>query len=253
MVSEPLDLAILWNAKAGCTFAVKWLYYHEGVLEEARAFAPWPHDYRQQVYCRRPGYDEQVARIPAMGRRAIKFVRDPFDRAVSGYLFFCQWARPREVQGHGPMLAAIGSHLGRHVGDGDVFTFREFVSFLGSIDLDTADIHIRRQISTCERLGGLPDMTIVRIEESAVVLPALEAELGLRHARLEELRSSNHHTTRRAFEGFMGDVRFDQTLGVAVPTSESFYDDALVDAVARLYAEDIEAYGYLPSGLGVRG
>src|SRR5262245_40111232 len=77
LYSEALDLAILWNAKAACTFAVKWLFYQEGVLDEALGFAPWPHDYRQQVYCQRPSYREDLARIPSLGPRAIKFVRNP--------------------------------------------------------------------------------------------------------------------------------------------------------------------------------
>ena len=46
-----------------------------------------------------------------------------------------------------------------------------------------------------------------------------------------------------------GDVRFEQVLGVAVPGSASFYDEELRTDVARLYAEDLEAYGYALAGV----
>ena len=244
MYSDVLDLALLFSAKAGCTFAVKWLYYQEELLDEARAYSPWPHDYRQQVYCKRPRYSEKTAMIPELGPRAIKFVRNPFDRAVGSYLFYSVWAQKRDVREHVQMLDAIGVRLRRPVGDGQLFSFREFVDFLASLDLDKADIHVRRQISLCERLGQLPELTIIRIEESAEALPRLEDDLGLRRSDLAQLRDSSHHTKRADIEGFVGDKLFDQPLSVAVPRSIAFYDDRLTAQVARMYAEDIEAYGY---------
>jgi hypothetical protein len=244
MYSDALDLAVLFSAKAGCTFAVKWLYYQEDLLNEARDYSAWPHDYRQHVYCTRPAYVEKTNRIPDLGPRAIKFVRNPFDRAVGAYLFYSVWALPREVREHVKMLDAISKQVKRPVGDGHTFTFREFVSFLGSVDLDLADIHIRRQISLCERLDQLPGMTILRIEESAEALPRLEDDLGLRRSDVGQLRRSSHDTKREDIEGFVGDKMFNQSLSVAAPRSPAFFDDDLVAQVAAMYEEDLERYGY---------
>jgi hypothetical protein len=202
MISEPLDLAVLWNAKAGCTFAIKWLYFQEGILEEALEYASWPHQYRQQVYCKRPHYADGLKRIPSLGPRAIKFVRNPYDRAVGAYLSYSQQAYRLSSPQHVPVLKAIGSHLRREVGDGQLFTFREFVGFLGTLDLDTANIHVRRQISRCEQLDQLPELTLVRIEESDALLPRIEERLGLQPSDLAGLRRSRHHSKREDFEGF---------------------------------------------------
>jgi hypothetical protein len=223
-----------------------------------------------------------------MGPRAIKFVRNPYDRVVSGYLAFCHQAHhqtsetmlpiteepwelrrimrdPKGASGsflrarvpriygwlrpaHTSVLTAMEKHLGRSVRGAQGFTFREFVQVLGGLDLDGADPHIRRQVSVCEQRGQLPGLTIVRIEESAEVLPAIETELGLPHADLGRLRESGHHTERVDVAGFVGDQAFGTTLGVPVPRSGSFYDAAIATEIARIYREDLDAYGYSLNG-----
>jgi len=244
LYSEALDVAVLWNAKAGCTFAVKWLFYQEDLLDEALAYSRWPHDYRQQVYCRRPMYSEGIKRIPALGPRVIKFVRNPFDRAVGGYLFFSHWAQRADEGQHAVVLTAIGRHVGRDVSAGEGFSFREYVGYLSTLDLDDTDPHVRHQMSTCERLGRLPELTILRIEESEAAIPRLEAKLGLRRSDPARLSRSRHNTVREEADGFVGDVRLERTLNATVPRSHSFYDAALEAEVGRLYAEDVVAYGY---------
>jgi hypothetical protein len=244
LVSETLELALLWNAKAACTFAIKWLFFQEGVLDEALAYSPWVHHYRQQVYCDRPRYRDRARRIPALGDRVVKFVRDPFDRAVGAYLSYCRQASGWSAAQHGAMLTSIGRHLGRPVGDGQLFTFREFVSFLGSLDLASADIHVRCQTHPCERLGQLPQLSLVRVEEAASSLPALEDRLGLRRSDPASLRRSIHDTRRSATHRFAGDTPFGDDPAQVLPISAEFYDEALAREVSRLYAEDLERYGY---------
>jgi hypothetical protein len=87
-------------------------------------------------------------------------------------------------------------------------------------------------------------MTIIRVEEGEARLSAVEAELGLRQSDVARLRRSIHDTVRVPSPGFVGDDRFGETLGVDIPTSRSFYDAGLEEAVARLYAPDVERYGY---------
>lgn len=271
LYSESLDIGLLWSAKAACTFAIKWFFFQEGVLAEAEAYAPWPHQYRHQVYCERPGYARSVERIPKLGPRAVKFVRSPFDRAVGGYLSYCiQAARqtspryvltaksisrhlrgkdyvsaPREVNPqHARMLRAIGRHVGREIGNGNLFSFREYVGFLGTLDLGGGDIHVRRQCHPCEREGALAELSVIHVEQAEEALPRLEDDLGLRRSDLASLQRSRHHSRRFDDAEFVGDKPFGDTLGAPVPASRWFYDEALLDAVRRLYADDVEAYGY---------
>jgi hypothetical protein len=282
--SDALDVAVLWSAKAGCTFAIKWIWYHEGRLDEAAAFHPWPHLYRQRVYYRRPGYHEQLRRIPSLGPRCVKFVRDPYRRAVSAYLHVSElatntesprlrpflrdsltrlgrlgrqpagirqalhsWfleARLLDRQRRPPLLRDLSSYLERPVGPGHAFTFREFVSYLGSVDLDVANTHFRRQSTPYERAGCVPDITVLRIEESRERLPLIEDALGLGRSDHDLLLQSAHHTRRQTGDRFVGDDAFGSGRAMPVPDADAFYDAALRSAVTQLYAEDFDRYGY---------
>ena len=273
LCSDELDVALLWNAKAACTFAIKWLYWQEDLLGEAQAYASWPHQYRQYVYCQRPRYSECLGSIPQLGPRVIKVVRNPYDRAVGAYLSYANQAARRtrarhdllakavvrRVRGrdhipspdetdpqHARLLRSIGRHLGRDVGNGGLFTFREFVGFLETLDIATADMHLRSQVHACERSGALDGLSLVRIEEAERAIPRLEDALGLRPADLARLRRSRHHSERSEGGSFVGGSPFGDTLGSPVPASRWFYDDALVQAVGRIYREDVERYGYEP-------
>jgi hypothetical protein len=253
LTSEPLPLfserngiALLWSAKAASTFAVKWMYFQEGVLDEAMAYSRWPHHYRRHVWYKRPGHRDLVQSIPELGPRAIKFVRDPYERVVSSYLSYVHQLQRRPRLQHLPMLWSIGWYLRRPIGGRRSFSFREFVGFLGTLDLETANIHVRVQTHPCERLGMLPEMSIVRAEESAEVLPRLEDELGLCRSDARRLGRSGHHSHREVVDAFVGDTVFHEVMTKPVPTSASFYDADLAAAVARLYHEDIARYGYEP-------
>jgi hypothetical protein len=246
LYSESLPLAVLFSPKAGTTFAVKWFFFQEGVLDEALAYAKWPHPYRQEVFYQRPDYVKKLAAIPTLGPRVIKFVRDPFDRTVSSYLHFCELSQREDPIQARAVLAAMGDHLGRPVGIESSFTFREFVSYLASTDLETANVHFRTQVSPCERAGLLQQMRIVRIEDSRDELPRLEADLGLQQSDYAELRRSPHHTTRADLPGFFGDTEFGLARDVPTPRTDAFYDEELIRQVGLLYAEDCRAYGYGP-------
>lgn len=241
---EPLRLAVFWSPKAGCTFALKWFLAQAGLLEAALRHGDWLHDYRLEVLFQQPGYLERAPYVLAPGWRRVKFVRDPFERAVSAYLAYCEAAHLGQRARHDEVLSAIEAHLGRPVGEGATFSFREYVAFLESQDLDTCNPHLRRQLTGCERDGILRDLTVIRIEASRQSLPPLETALGLPHADLEAARRSAHHTTRDHSAGFVGDTVFLHAIGVPVPPSACFYDAGLRERVGALYREDLSRYGY---------
>src|SRR2546430_4163633 len=81
-------IVLLWSAKAGSVFAIKWMFKHMGLLEEALAFHPWIHCYRMNVFCLSDRYKAAVEDFfhSPLSYRVIKFVRSPFKRAVSSYV-----------------------------------------------------------------------------------------------------------------------------------------------------------------------
>jgi hypothetical protein len=184
------------------------------------------------------------------GRHATRFARRPFARTRGTLMADARkvyvWLRRR----YAPMLRALSRYLDRPIGDGERFTFREFVGFLASIDLESANPHVRRQLSPCERAGSLPELTILRIEETSARLPRLENELGLRHGDLTRLGSRHHHVREADVIAFVGDTPFGRRGDARIPRSANFYDTDLAAKVQGLYADDFEAYGYRSAAAG---
>ena len=112
LYSEDLRLTVLWSAKAGCTFAVKWFFLHAGVLKAALAHPPngWPHDYRNAVFCKRSGYLKGLPRAFGPDMHVVKFVRDPFERCVSAYLAYCQAAQKDKRSEHRGVLGGVSRY-----------------------------------------------------------------------------------------------------------------------------------------------
>ena len=68
------------SPKSNCTVVAKMFYEYIGLLNTALEYCPWIHNYTRDKYQSRPKKDnvEEILKI--------KFVRNPFTRAVSSYL-----------------------------------------------------------------------------------------------------------------------------------------------------------------------
>jgi hypothetical protein len=166
----------------------------------------------------------------------VKFVRDPFERVVSSFVH----ASRRGYEDEG-----LFKFLGRPVDAVQRFSFREFVAYLETLNLDRCDAHHRYQIHPLERDQLVRPAHLIKLEQSGESLPALEHELGLRRTDLHVVGTAHHHTTRVDAGTFCGDERF--VLGPepgVVPQTRWFYDAQLRSKVAELYDVDFEAYGY---------
>lgn len=241
VVDSQNKLILLWSAKAGCTFAIKWLFHHMDLLKES---ARRVHQYRvKKLYPSRryKAAIEEFSNSPST-YRMVKFVRDPFKRAVSSYL---QAAR------FGHEDVGISAFLGRSLDASTRFSFREFVRYLQSIDVVKCDIHHQTQTHLLERHLIPATMFLIDLDGSLQSLPKLETFLGLAPTDPRQYRDSAHHT-RASLETaaeFSGDTAFSifGEARPAVPSYRAFYDKALESAVLDLYAEDFLRYGFSTS------
>ncbi|MGH8501278.1 MAG: sulfotransferase family 2 domain-containing protein [Gammaproteobacteria bacterium] len=234
-------LILIWSAKAGCTFAVKWMFLHMGVFEEA---FPRVHKYRvEKLY---PSKEHRAAVEDFVGApdayRAVKFARSPFKRAVSSYI---QAAR------FGYEDAGISKFLGRKVDATSRFSFREFLRYLETVDLTKCNIHHQLQAHALERRCMLASTFLVNLDHSLQTLPKLESFLGLAQSDPRRFRESHHHTRKPQdpVNGFNGDTLFDifNKAAPEMPEYRSFYDADLEAIVIRLYAQDFLRYGFSAS------
>jgi Sulfotransferase family len=234
-------LVLLWSAKSGCTFAVKWLFSHMGLLEEALAYHAWVHKYRvEKLY----SSDRHEAAIQAFCAspdtfRVVKVVRDPFKRAVSSYVHAATCGYEDDQ---------IATFLGRPVDKMAGFSFREFVQYLGSTNLNTCDIHHRLQTRMLERHYTFGSSSLINLDHSMQALPMLEQYLCLPQTDPNRYRDSHHHTRASTAidTGFVGDIRFETLCHSkrTMPEYSRFYDAALEREVLNLYAEDFLRYGF---------
>lgn len=235
LYSKAHDLALLWSAKAGCTFAVKWFFFQVGRLNEALSYDAWIHNYRDH-FCGAKEYGEEIEGICARETRVVKVVRNPYERAVSSYLMAVRAGYENECLAH---------FLKRPVNNNEGISFHEFVDYLGTLDLRACDIHHRLQIHSAEEQGFLVVRHLIRLEESFFAIPQCEKEMGLRTSNLAGLRSSEHNTYRKEWIEYWGEVRLYRHLGSRMfPETANFYTDELREKVARLYAIDFDEYGY---------
>ena len=249
IVDSRNKVVLLWSAKAGCTFAIKWMFQHMGLLEKALAYRGWIHSYRLDILYpssqHRASIDD-FCRDPS-SYRVVKFVRQPFQRAVSSYV---------HVLKHGQEDVQLAAYF-----DGDPkksyrFSFRDFVRYLGTVDLHKGNIHYRLQTHPLERHVIPASMFLVNLDYSMNSLPHLETYLGLPETALQLYRESHHHTrTSTSVAGqFNGDRVFDfSNSPPEAPEYRSFYDFELERGVYNAYAEDFLRYGFATTVVNLVG
>ncbi|MGI8740376.1 MAG: hypothetical protein ACR2KU_12405 [Gammaproteobacteria bacterium] len=234
-------LMLLWSAKAGCTFAVKWMLDHMGLLQEALAHDQWVHKFRVAKLYAGPAHKASVRDFLTSfeGYRAIKIVRNPHKRAVSSYI---------HAACCGYEDARVSVFLGRPVDQHSGFTFREFVAYLETIDLCTCNVHHRMQVHPLERYFVRGSRFIIDLDHSMALLPKLERVLALPRTDPADYRESSHHTRTSscANEKFSGDTVYDfaDKKSAVIPDYRAFYDADLEERVAALYAEDFLRYAF---------
>lgn len=190
-----MPFAVFWSEKSGCTITVKWFFWQLGLLEAAQQHHNWIHNYENEVFKARKGYIEDCIKAIEKGLPVVKIVRNPYMRAVSGYLEICgkkvfetgHWARrQRRV-----ILESLTGHfLELDYG----FSFRQYVDWLSAQADYAVDPHIRQQFMTVESKVQVEPL---HLEDGPKLFHTLEQRFGLKDSSSDlDLFDSRHHHTK---------------------------------------------------------
>lgn len=140
---------VLFFAKSACTSVVIWYLHTMGLLEGARSYSRWPHDFRIDRLYKRAEDREARASLRMSQVTVLKVVRDPLERAVSSFRHALATGYARES-----ILAALGIDTAARG-----LSFERFIDFLEREDLQACDPHHALQWHPVERLRR-PDVVI---------------------------------------------------------------------------------------------
>jgi hypothetical protein len=220
-----------WTPKSGCTIAAKMFFKSMGLFDEAIAYAPWIHKYRQEVF-----YKSHVV-LPSdllnQDNFLFKVVRNPYMRVVSSYIHIC-------LNGHkNPKKQAKRK---KDFVDYASITFAQFIDELARIDIRyDCDPHCRVQTKNYER-EGLRQPVICKLETLAHDLEKVNTSCKTNFS-IDSITSKHHAKKEEGNAEFCGEKTW-QSFSRAYPDYKYFYNQAIFDKVTRLYREDIERYNY---------
>jgi hypothetical protein len=252
LVTEDFPIAVCWSPKSGCTTMLRWFLFQTGLLEESEAHHWWPHLYRMNVLCVRPGYHRLCQQVLAERTKfVIKVVRDPARRAVSNFLHLLTQAVDMP---HDPGWQAVQAWR-RDVGmQGErSISFEQFMLYLVSPRRPGAffDLHLAPQ--WCAGQDPAVEL-LIPLEHLTPHLRDLERRFSLEAAPLERLSQSVHHHPAAAGHGWPDEaarlaVEPEALRTLGAPPPKIFLDDCMRQLIRTAYHEDYAAYGHLYDGV----
>ena len=88
IIDEQHKAILIWTPKAGCTLGISIMFQHMGVFQTALTYKrKGLHGYRVDVHYRTTGFVDYNKHLLSKQYRVLKLIRNPYDRAVSQYLF----------------------------------------------------------------------------------------------------------------------------------------------------------------------
>jgi len=243
---------VMWSEKAGCTGIVKWFFWQLGLLDEALNYHGWIHNYENDIFKAAPDYLKSCVREIRKGKPVIKFVRNPYRRAFSGYLELCnpKIARPDAHWTKQHRRHVLSALMGYSAELEYTFSFRQYISWLTVQNPNLLDLHLRQQFTVAE--SDL-DVRPHQIEQGKDGMRALEREFGLKDSsERSDLFESEHHNQKTVIAPRPAVSVFD--LGIPVrrtprfqviePTLDEYRRDPVGLRVQQYFAEDFIRYGY---------
>jgi len=257
------DLTVYGTPKGGATAATQIMFRLMGLYKEALAYSPWIHDYRVQVHNRRP--ERKIlpttrTRVASCAQctekgRCLKLIRNPMDRAVSGFLHYGRILKERRPE-HGKSV-----HPRRHL-SGQPFTyvrwssltsnktFAQWVSMFKTAKGPTPfmkDHWLPQFVKACDSPTATNPRVVTHLPVEMLghgleVFANTYGIIGLHDPKLFNI-SSRHYVkpTKRTLPN-AAHVPYEK-LKTAIPTYSSFFMDSdIARDVCCIFAADVHMY-----------
>ena len=213
-----------WTPKAGCTTVKKMWFDYMGVLEEALERTNWVHDFTHRYFERFGGVTSDELKSDNFIK--IKYVRNPYDRAVSSYIHCCKHPKIlEEYKNSNP-------------------SFNDFLKLLHSkkLGMNCGGGHYRVQNNNPK----IKYDEIIKLENLENETKRLNQKYNI---NLKCNFDSRHHVQKKnKIDNFFNipapDVKKYLDENKEVPIYDSFYNDEITEMVYEIYKIDIETYGY---------
>ncbi len=253
---EGFPAVLLWSEKSACTVAAKWFFYHVGLLDDALAASRWVHHYEHEVFKADPAYGKSCAQAIRNGKPVLKFVRNPYLRAFSGFLETCN-RRTLKAEDHWSTRtrrAILMDLMGTDTEIEYAYSFHQFVSWMGRQPKNRLDPHLAPQYQSFE---SRIEVKSVKLEDHPNAFLHVEKELGLRStARAARVHSSGHHhdttpTGAAVAKSLLSvglPVQRRSDFALFQPTAATIAASPSGKIIRRVFADDFTAYGYGAEG-----
>jgi hypothetical protein len=243
LVKEGFPVVCCWSAKAGCTTVLKWFLQHNDLLEEAKRYGHWLHDYRLHRLIEEPGYERRCRRaLRSDSVHVIKVIRDPATRAVSAYLHYL-----RSASSQWPGSRTLSKWKDDHgLGAQPGVSLTQFLEYV--LDLQRRrqplEPHVRPQY---DREWDPHVDTFIPLENLSVGLEETERLCGLPHVDVQSLSESRHHNRPTGHPHWPCNAsRFAATAEtleqLGVPPAKLLLDEVTIPLVQAAYQLDYSAY-----------
>lgn len=204
-----------WSAKAGCTIICKIFFDYMDELEKALKHSYWIHNYRNKYYYNLHGIVKNENLLSDKYIK-IKFVRNPYSRAVSSYIH------------------VMKTILIKNFNNEDM----SFYTFLLNLKKKYSNnIHYNLQMIKLENNYTFDH--IIKIENLEQEIKKLNKQYNI---NLNYNFTSTHHIKKITKKIDVSNVKFSQIL--EIPSYNNFYNKKTKDLVDEIYEPDIIRYNY---------
>ncbi len=243
---DPLNKIILfWMHRCGSTTGQLWFFHVAGWEKRmkgkgASQLSPEWYEEHAEAY----EHLAEYYRDPAFTKIAV--VRNPLERAVSAYTVVTDTKSGSQWRAASRSIAEPS--------DERRISFNEFLDFLETEDLATANYHWRLQTAQdCFDLN-LPDVQLARVESLQADLDRLCRRMGKKPVAMRmnsaqtkvEEAPRDLDVTSLVRSDFLKLFGVDKRGVIRFPHYTRFLDARTIPRLARLYARDFEMLGYKP-------
>lgn len=228
------------HPKAGSVNITKRIFNHLGILEIAEKYNKWIHAYRFNIFIK----DNSVTLdlLKNNKYKKIKFVRNPYDRAVSIFIgIFRTVVESYEYNNH--LYIDKLNHQIQDLIKSNKYNFITFLTLIDKLYESIYDAHIREQWSELDSIIKYDE--IIKIENIDQKLDYLREKYNINLAiQKKDTYSYHHNKTNSNNTSLYTTIVLNHNNLDDIPSYRYFYNDTTRGLVEKIYKNDILNYGY---------